>query len=145
MQCLPSPTPFPQTRSLKSGLHHQTWKVLSTPSPDTTAGPSQRARWTQLCRLLAGKCSQCRLSSCLLKRGGGSALGSARDGLVLLMRIILGWLLLKIADEKEALRSGICLPFDERYLHLWRKSPSVGGVSLSAPGGRGDGLISGNS
>ena len=24
----------------------------------------------------------------------------------------------KTADEKEALRSGICLPFDERHLHL---------------------------
>ena len=38
--------------------------------------------------------------------------------LFLMMRIILGWLLLKTADEKEALRSGICLPFDERHLHL---------------------------
>ena len=37
---------------------------------------------------------------------------------VLLMRIISGWLLLKTADEKEALRTGICLPFDERHLHL---------------------------
>ena len=42
------------------------------------------------------------------------------------MRIILGWLLLKTADRKEALRSGICLLFDERHLHLWRKSPPVG-------------------
>ena len=37
---------------------------------------------------------------------------------ILLMRIILGWLLLKTADGKEPLRSGICLPFDERHLHL---------------------------
>ena len=48
------------------------------------------------------------------------------------MMRILGWLLLKTAGEKEALRSGIYLAFDDRHLHLWRKSPSVGSVSLSA-------------
>ena len=36
---------------------------------------------------------------------------------ILLMRIILGWLLLKTADGKEALRSRIYLPFVKRHLH----------------------------
>ena len=40
------------------------------------------------------------------------------DTFYIVMRIILGWLLLKTIDRKEALRSGICLPFDERHLHL---------------------------
>ena len=31
----------------------------------------------------------------------------------------------KTADEKQALRSGIYLPFVGRYLHLWGEPPSV--------------------
>ena len=42
----------------------------------------------------------------------------SRSPNLILMRIILGWLLLKAADRKETLKGGICLPFDERHLHL---------------------------
>ena len=77
---------------------------------------------------------------------------------VIVMRIF-GLVTFKTADEKQALRNRVCLPFVERHLHWWVKPPSVemppslcqeeGGMALSLGTLNGEGkdlswLLSGN-